>query len=382
MPQSPPRATAHFSIGAGSGKAAEAVSETQSETQSKKSPEEGSLLDPKPPTRSKAEAVLEVKGLTKTFVLGLFRKKVEAVRGVDFAVEKGEIFGILGPNGAGKTTTIKAVLGLIFPTSGSVRLFGKESPGPDEMRRLGYLPENPYVYQYLKAHEFLDLCGRLCGMDQKTRKRRADEMIAKVGLTHAVDRPIGRFSKGMTQRIGLAQALLHDPELIILDEPMSGLDPIGRKEVRDLILEERAQGKTVVFTSHILSDVEMLCDRVAIVAQGKVTAYGALSELLRPEVRRTELELENASDALNGELASIPGCTTVRRAERLLVRVEGETGAAPVLRLALAHEARVVQVHEQRETLEDLFLRDALKGERALKGEKPLEKAESAEKGA
>jgi ABC-2 type transport system ATP-binding protein len=226
---------------------------------------------PEEPARQ-ATSVLEVKALHKTFVLGLFRKRVEAVRGVDFEVRPGEIFGILGPNGAGKTTTIKMVLRLIFPTSGAIRLFGTDSPGPEQMRRIGYLPENPYVYQYLKAHEFLDLCGRLCGLDAKARAERSEAMIDRVGLRHAIDRPIGRFSKGMTQRIGLAQALLHDPEVIILDEPMSGLDPIGRKEVRDLILEERARGKTVVFTSHILSDVERLCDRVAIMHRGKVTA--------------------------------------------------------------------------------------------------------------
>ena len=326
------------------------------------------------PAASSSAPVVSVKGLHKSFVLGFFRKRVEAVRGVDFEVHKGEIFGILGPNGAGKTTTIKMLLGLIFPTAGKLELFGKESPGPSEMARLGYLPENPYVYQYLKAHEFLDLCGRLCGMDAATRKKRAEELIDRVGLRHAIDRPIGRFSKGMTQRIGLAQALLHDPELIILDEPMSGLDPIGRKEVRDLILEERRRGKTILFTSHILSDVEMLCDRVVILHQGKVTAYGALTTLLRPEVRRTELDLERASDGLKSALDALPGCATERAPglERLRVTIEGDGGSQTVLRLALEHEARVVQLHEQRETLEDLFLRDALN---AAGGERPKEDA-------
>jgi ABC-2 type transport system ATP-binding protein len=321
-----------------------------------------------PATDTTARApVLEVSELKKTFVLGFFRKKVEAVRGVSFAVRPGEIFGVLGPNGAGKTTTIKSVLRLIFPTSGSIRLFGKTDPGPADMARVGYVPENPYVYQYLRAGEFLDLCGRLSGMDAPTRKRRTEEMITKVGLAHATDRPIGNFSKGMTQRIGIAQALLHDPELIILDEPMSGLDPIGRKEIRDLILAERARGKTIVFTSHILSDVEMLCNRVAIMHRGLVTAYGALSELLKPEVRRTELELAGGEEGLEAALAALAG-TTVERAGgegHLRVRVEGEGGGSKVLELALARGARVVQLHEQRETLEDLFLRDALKGKSA-----------------
>jgi ABC-2 type transport system ATP-binding protein len=313
---------------------------------------------------SEAAPVVEVKALHKTFQVGFFRKRVEAVRGVAFDVQKGEIFGVLGPNGAGKTTTIKILLGLVFPTSGTLRIFGHERPGPEAMRRVGYLPENPYVYQYLRAHEFLDLCGRLCGMKAADRKRRTDEMIAKVGLAHATDRPIGKFSKGMTQRIGLAQALLHDPELLILDEPMSGLDPIGRKEVRDLIVEEKARGKTILFTSHILSDVEKLCDRVAIVHRGQVTAYGALDALLKPEVRRTELELEGVDAALEAELEALGGKVLRVRGEgaarSLALVVEGETARAVVER-AIAAGARLTALAEQRETLEDLFLRDALK---------------------
>jgi ABC-2 type transport system ATP-binding protein len=302
--------------------------------------------------------MVAVRNLTKTFRIGFFRKKVEAVRGIDFEVRRGEIFGLLGPNGAGKTTTIKTILRLIFPTTGTISLFGSLAPGPDAMRRLGYLPESPYVYQYLRAHEFLDLCGRLCGMSAAARSH---ELISRVGLSHAVDRPIGRFSKGMLQRIGLAQALLHDPELLILDEPMSGLDPIGRKEVRDLIVEERKRGKTILFTSHILSDVERLCDRVAIVHRGKITAYGALHELLRPEVQRTEIELADVGDALRARIESL-GATVVELEPRAVrVIALGEQSSRAVLEAALAADARVVAVHEQRETLEDLFVRDALR---------------------
>ena len=307
--------------------------------------------------------VIQIEGLTKTFRVGFFRKKVEAVRGIDFEVRKGEIFGLLGPNGAGKTTTIKTLLRLIFPTSGHVRLFGSLSPGPDAMRRLGYLPESPYVYQYLRAEEFLDLCGRLYGMGPKERAARSARLIEKVGLGGATDRPIGRFSKGMLQRIGLAQALLHDPELLILDEPMSGLDPIGRKEVRDLIVEEQQRGKTILFTSHILTDVERLCDRVALVNRGKVTAYGTLRELLRPEGQRTEVELEGVDDALREKLASLGA--TLRGDKPLVATVDGTAGAGAVLAEAMAHGARVVGVHEQRETLEELFLRDARKSQLA-----------------
>ena len=166
------------------------------------------------------------------------------------------------------------------------------------------MPENPYVYQYLKPIEFLDLCGRLVGLRKRERRLRSEEMIDKVGLRHAADRPIGKFSKGMMQRIGLAQALLHDPELLVLDEPMSGLDPIGRKEVRDLLLEQRERGKTLLFTSHILSDVELLCDRVVIMQQGKITSEGQVHDLLESAGRRVEIRLSRASDALKSRSRS------------------------------------------------------------------------------
>jgi ABC-2 type transport system ATP-binding protein len=304
------------------------------------------------------ELPVEVRGLVKTYRIGFFRKRVEAVRGIDFEVRPGEIFGLLGPNGAGKTTSIKVLLRLIFPTEGEVRLFGRPV-GPEAMRRLGYLPENPYVYQYLRPLEFLDLCGRLAGLGGKERLSRARTMIDKVGLGHAADRPIGRFSKGMMQRIGLAQALLHDPELLILDEPMSGLDPIGRKEVRDLLLEQRRAGKTLLFTSHILSDVEMLCDRVAIVNRGRITARGTLRELLRPEVRRVEVELEDASPELAQELE--PLTTELKTLDsKTMAVVDGDEAVQPVLERAMAHGARVASVTPHRETLEDLFMRNAV----------------------
>lgn len=233
--------------------------------------------------------VVEVRGLKKNFHIGFMRKRVEAVRGIDFEVGRGEFFGLLGPNGAGKTTTIKTILRLIFPTEGEVRLFG-EPLRRESYARVGYMPENPYVYQYLKPLEFLDLCGRLFGLGNKERTSRAEELIEKVGLKHAVNRQIGRFSKGMTQRVGLAQTLLNDPELIILDEPMSGLDPVGRKQIRDLLAEQHAAGKTILFTSHILSDVETLCDHVVIMRDGKVVARGALEDLLEHDGQARTLE--------------------------------------------------------------------------------------------
>jgi len=305
--------------------------------------------------------VLSVEDLHKTFRIGFFRKRVDAVRALGFEVRRGEIFGLLGPNGAGKTTTIKMIVRLIFPTKGKIALFGKPAGDRASMQRVGFLPENPYVYQYLKPLEFLDLCGRLTGLDAATRRKRSVELVEQVGLGHAVDRPIGRFSKGMMQRIGLAQALLHDPEFLILDEPMSGLDPIGRKEVRDVILEQRRRGKTLLFSSHILTDAEMLCDRVAILRAGSLVAYGTLEQLLRREVRRVEIELEHATDELRAALAA-KGATVTHAEGRTVAVIEGDAAVPELLRAALDAGAEVTAVTPQRETLEDLFIRKAVAG--------------------
>lgn len=307
------------------------------------------------------DAVFEVKDLVKTFRVGFFRKKVEALRGVSFSVRRGETFGILGPNGAGKTTTLKCALRLVRPSSGQVRIFGLPPSERASMKRLGYMPENPYVYQYLTPVEFLDLCGRLVGMDAAARGKRVDEMLELVGLEHAKDRPIGKFSKGMTQRVGLAQALLHDPELLILDEPMSGLDPIGRKQVREILVQQRRRGKTLIFTSHILSDVEMLCDHVAMIHRGVVTADGSLETLLRPEIRLVEIELANASGAVVDAIRDLD--VELRALDRNhVVRCEGTAKVSEILRRSLAAGAEVVSVTPHRETLEDLFLRNATLG--------------------
>jgi len=300
-------------------------------------------------------AALSVRGLRKTFHIGFFRKRVAAVRDVSFEVGVGETFGLLGPNGAGKTTSIKIALGLVKEDAGQVALFGA-ARSRAAMVRLGYAPESPYLYQYLRAPEFLDLCGRLVGMDARRRRARIAEMLALFDLESAADRPIGRFSKGMMQRVGLAQALLHDPELLILDEPMSGLDPIGRKQVRDIILAERKAGKTIVFTSHVLSDVELLCDHIAIVQRGEVVSRGRLSDLLKPDVRRVRVRLSQVS----AELAALLPGDGLREGADLVLRLEGDANVGPLLGLALGHGAQVLAVEPERETLEELFLRRAL----------------------
>ena len=306
---------------------------------------------------TESRPVLRVKGLVKTFRLGFFRKKVEAVRGVSFDVRPGEIFGLLGPNGAGKTTTIKSILSLVRPSAGAVELFGGSPEEPSVRAKVGYMPENPYVYQYLRPLEFLDLCGRLVGMGRKERRERAEAMIDQVKLRHAIDRPIGRFSKGMMQRVGLAQALLHDPQLLILDEPMSGLDPIGRKEVRDVLLAQRDAGKTLLFTSHVLSDVEVLCDRVVILRKGKVRAEGEVAELVRAEVERYELELADADQALEASLAELG--TVVRHPARLHVTLGERREVDRALALAVEAGAHVVALRPQQRSLEALFMEEA-----------------------
>jgi ABC-2 type transport system ATP-binding protein len=309
---------------------------------------------------SERESVLEVGELHKTFFVGFLRKRIDAVRGVSFDVKRGEIFGFIGPNGAGKTTSIKMILQLIFPTRGQVKLFGRSSIDPNARRRLGYLPENPYIYSYLKPLEFLDLCGQLTGLSARQRRQRSEALVHRLGIAHALDRPIGRFSKGMTQRLGFCQALLHEPELLILDEPFSGLDPIGRKDMRDLMLEQKAQGRTILLTSHVLSDVEVLSERVAIVRQGRIVAYGAIDDLLRPEVRRVDVELADVSAQLRESLERAAQSVQKLDDQVTLAVVEGDEGLPPLLKLALSGGARVLAVTPHRETLEDLFVRKAV----------------------
>ena len=301
------------------------------------------------------DIVLEVNGLRKVFHIGFFRKRVEAVRNSTFSVRRGEIFGLLGPNGAGKTTTIKSILRLIFPTEGEIRLFGRSTDDPEATKRVGYMPENPYVYQYLKPLEFLDLCGRLTGIPGSELRDRSEAMVDKVGLRHAVDRPIGKFSKGMMQRVGLAQALLHDPELLVLDEPMSGLDPIGRKEVRDVLLEQRERGKTLLFTSHILSDVELLCDRVVIMRNGEITAEGQVHELLQSPRRKVEIRISGASPALRDSLSS-RGVVVEYGGGHLTLEAEGDKAVDEILRVSAAAGARLDALVPERQTLESFFL--------------------------
>jgi ABC-2 type transport system ATP-binding protein len=306
-----------------------------------------------------SDVVLRASALAKTFRKPFSGKRVEAVRGVSVEVRRGEIFGFLGPNGAGKTTTIKMLVGLVAPTAGTIEILGERAPCPDVMRRVGFLPENPYVYPYLSPREFVTLCARLSGLRGGALRERVVQIVARVGMAEAIDRNVRALSKGMLQRIGLAAALVHEPDLLVLDEPMSGLDPVGRKEVRDLIVEEREHGRTVFFSSHILSDVEMLCDRVCILRKGEVVVAGALRDLLTEGKRRSEITIGGASEALRATLARIARVTRAV-GDAVVMEVDGDGAVREVVERALAEGARLESVTPKRETLEDLFVRQAL----------------------
>lgn len=300
-------------------------------------------------------AALVADGLAKTFRKPFSGARVEAVRGVSFRVNEGEVFGFVGPNGAGKTTSIKMLVGLIFPTAGKASIFGVPAPSPEAMRRVGFLPENPYIYPYLTPREFVSMCGRLSGLSGKDLDAKVARVIDRVGMTEAIDRRVGALSKGMTQRVGLASALVHDPDLLLLDEPMSGLDPIGRRDVRDLILEERARKKTVFFSTHILSDVETLCDRVCILRKGKVLVEGKLGDLLEGGEQRREVALDGASDAAKAALEKLAESKGRPMGDHWVLDVVGDERVMTVVLAAKEHGARLVSVVPKRGTLEEVF---------------------------
>lgn len=310
---------------------------------------------------SVSKDLIVVENLRKEFRLGFTMKRVLAVKGISFSVRQGDIFGFLGPNGAGKTTTIKMLTGLIRPTSGGATLFGHPIPSPRAMRQIGFLPENPYVYPYLTPTEFVEMCGRLSGLSGRAVRDRTRQVLDRVGILYAADRPARRLSKGMLQRTGLAAALVADPELLLLDEPMSGLDPVGRKEVKDLIIEERSLGRTIFFSTHILSDVETLCDDVVILRKGEIVVRGRLDQLLRHEAKRTTLVFVDEREQMDARCREA-GHRVERTGRRLHVDVEGRAEVQPLIQEAVALGVEVEQVTPRHETLEELFVREAIAG--------------------
>jgi ABC-2 type transport system ATP-binding protein len=293
-------------------------------------------------------------GLSKSYRTGhVIQGRRPALVDLDLEVRAGEIFGYVGPNGSGKTTTLKLLVGLLKPDRGDARMLGEPLASRAWRFRAGYLPEHPYLYDYLTAAEYLDYAGRLFGMADARRREKARELLALVGLERSADVPLRRFSKGMVQRAGLAQALVNDPELVILDEPMSGLDPIGRRLVRDIILALRRAGRTVFFSTHILSDAEALCDRVGVLRAGRLVRVGALGELLRLDVQHMEVFVSGLDEG-----AAAPAAA---RRERVGDRLRLEVDERDLGRTVAAVEAaggRILSVQPVRETLEDYFFRE------------------------
>src|SRR5882762_3842047 len=294
---------------------------------------------------------IEIENLCKEYPHGFLhlRKKV-SLEGLTMQVEDGEVFGFLGPNGAGKSTTIKLLMGIIFPTTGSARILGKPVSDVAMRRHIGYLPEQPYFYDYLTAAEILDYLARFHGYSTAERNERVQKMLKKVGLETAGKIQLRKFSKGMLQRVGLAQAILHDPKLVILDEPMSGLDPVGRREVRDIILELKNAGKTILFSTHILSDAEMLCDRVGVIVGGKLRGVGAPGQLVDMKTQGMEIlfALTGASNApLLAKATKTGDCYRLQVAEEeLYAAIEQLRGGG----------ARILSVTQVKATLEEFFM--------------------------
>jgi ABC-2 type transport system ATP-binding protein len=309
------------------------------------------------------DAVVEINELTKDYTKGFVKKKkVRALDGLSLKVKGGQVFGFLGGNGAGKTTTIKLLMGLMFPTSGSARILGHDISDVGMHRRIGYCPENPYFYDYLSARELMDHFGRLFGYDAATREAKTRDLLAAVGLGEKEwRRQLRKYSKGMLQRVALAQSLINDPEIVFLDEPMSGLDPVGRREIRELIAGLRAKGVTVFMSTHILSDIEALCDEVAILRGGRLAATGNLSELLASDEKQRALEISIQgveTDQIREKIEFIAGAAISPKPAGAVITVLDETDVEAVLTITRNAGGHLIAIHPVKQSLEELFVRE------------------------
>lgn len=299
---------------------------------------------------------IKTEGLCKDYRVGFWRRPVRVLHALDLTVEPGETFGYLGPNGAGKTTTLKLLLGLVRPSAGRAWLRDRDVGDPRARAAVGFLPESPSFYDYLTGIEFLGHMARLAGLARAEAREQIPALLELVGLSAARRTQLRKYSKGMLQRVGLAQALLGNPDLVILDEPMSGLDPIGRKEVRDIILRLRAEGRTVFFSSHIIPDMEMICDRVGILVRGRLVRVGRLDELLESQVESTELTAVGLpAESIQAIAASATG-SPLRQGERILFRFREEATVDKAVREVVEAGGRVVALTPQKRSLEELFL--------------------------
>jgi ABC-2 type transport system ATP-binding protein len=298
-------------------------------------------------------AAIEIEGLQKSYSVGFWRKTQKwGLKDLTLQVDEGEVFGYLGPNGAGKTTTLKLLMGLIYPTAGSARIMGMSIWDPRVKTLIGFLPEQPYFYDYLTATELLDYYAQLSGVSAPDRKRRVPAMLERVGLGDSANTQLRKFSKGMLQRVGIAQAIVHDPKILFLDEPMSGLDPVGRREVRDLIQSLHDEGKTIFFSTHILSDAETLCHRVAVVNKGELRGVGVVADLVAQSQKKLEIVWEGGNTS---GLRSIgTDFRETGKVSRVIVDEAKLNAALDALRVA---NARLISVTPVRGTLEDYFLK-------------------------
>ncbi len=298
-------------------------------------------------------AAIEILGLEKTYMVGFWRKRPKrALEPLHLTVDEGEIFGFLGPNGAGKTTTLKLLMGLVFPTAGSARILGREWTDPQIKAQIGFLPEQPYFYDYLTAHELLDYYGQLSGVSAPDRRHRIPEVLSHVGLTDVKGIQLRKFSKGMLQRVGIAQAILHNPRLVFFDEPMSGLDPLGRREVRDLMEQLKREGKTVFFSTHILSDAEALCDRVAIIHKGMLRSVGAIEELTSTVQGKVEVVWQGTNVPAGVRVLSAD-CHVTGDTVRGIINENQQDAAIDALR---RERMRLVSITPLRTSLETYFV--------------------------
>ena len=309
------------------------------------------------------DAIIEIESLTKDYETGFWRKKrIRALNGLSLTVKSGQIFGFLGGNGAGKTTTIKILMGLLFPTSGGAKILGRDISEFDMHASVGYCPENPYFYDYLTARELMNYFGELFGIDSAKRKHKTEELLAKVGLDEKDwNKQLRKFSKGMLQRVALAQSLINEPQLVFLDEPMSGLDPMGRREVRELIASLRAGGTTVFMSTHILSDVEALCDEVAILRNGRLAATGILDDLLAREGGSQSFEI-NATGvsvkALSEKIAARDGTNISATANGARIEILDEKDIDQVLQSIRQAGGKLLSIQPVKQSLEELFVKE------------------------
>jgi ABC-2 type transport system ATP-binding protein len=300
---------------------------------------------------------IETEKLGKEHRIGFWRKRVCALSQLDLTVHEGEVFGYLGPNGAGKTTTLKLLMGLLRPTSGEARILGRPPGDVRIQQQVGFLPEQPNFYEYLTGRELLNFYGQLLGLDRPTRRERVERLASQLRIESALDLQLRTVSKGMLQRVGLAQALLNDPRVVLLDEPMSGLDPIGRREVRDLLLRLKSEGRTVFFSSHIIPDVEVVCDRVGILVGGRLVAEGPLDEIVEAKVASIEVTVSHVPPEVAQELEHLLLTRPVSRGERLLLTVKDEGALAELFGRLGEAKGTIHSVIPQRESLEEYFLR-------------------------